>query len=187
MKYIFAILILFTHSIYSYQKYDLGISNDLKLLSRKVAKAQIGVREVGHNRGFEIDLYNITAGAKKGSPYCASGQYYCYQVASELLDVPNPLPKTAVANNLFNYAKKHGKKAKFVPVIDDFLVWNYPNSWKGHVERVIEVLKGGFVRTIAFNVSLGIDVGNDGKGGVTYKLRNIYTPLARMRVKGLIG
>lgn len=188
-KYIIILFLLFNVVvIQANQRYNLKLDSQIVSLSRKIAISQIGVTEnKGFNRSTQIDIYNKTVGVPMGSSYCAAGQYYCYEIASKDLNKKNPLPKTAVANNMLNIMKNKAIKTNFKPEIDDFIFWKYPNSWKGHVERIIEVKDGGWIRTIAFNVSFGKDLSNDGQDGVAYKLRNIFHPLAKMRVSGIMG
>lgn len=180
-------LIFVTQNSMATTRYEIDFNSELVACSRHIALQQIGVKEIRKNRSIEIDKYNRSIPVALGSPYCASGQYYCYDLASYYLQVTNRMPRTAVANNFFKHFQKYGKRTQYIPQVDDFIVWNYPNSWKGHIERIIEVKKGGFVKTIAFNVSAGNENSNDGKDGVMYKVRNIKHPLFRMRVRGICG
>lgn len=187
MKYIIIILI-FTSSLFSQSKFVVNIDSNIVNLSRTIALQQVGVIESkGKNRSPKIDEYNRIAGVSYGSPYCCSGQYYCYEYASQILNKENPLPRTAVASNMFNLLAKRSIRTAYKPAIDDFIVWQYKNSWKGHIERIIDKRSGGWIRTIAFNVSKRAETGNDGNDGVMIKTRNILHILSRMRVRGLIG
>lgn len=170
-------------------RYTVKFDSQLVELSRQIMLSYNGIREThGNNRGRELDSLQKEFGIKLGSSYCAILQYLAYQFASEELDVKNPIRKTAVANQIFSQLQKISKKTGYVPQIDDFIFWKYANSWQGHIERIIEICKGGWVLTIAANVSLGKDVSNDGNGGVTFKNRNIWHPLTRtLRPRGLQG
>lgn len=169
-------------------RYTVKFDSELVELSRQIAMSYDGLRETnGNNRSPELDSLLRIFKIKLGSSYCAILQWLAYQFASEELGVKNPLPKTAVANQIFTKLREISKKTGYVPEVDDFIFWIYANSWQGHIERIVEVYKGGWVLTIAFNVSLGKDVSNDGNGGATFKKRNIWHVLGRMRIRGLQG
>ena len=85
---------------------------------------------------------------------------------------------------MFNKAKQVGKKVSYKPQKNDLLFWIVTTT--GHVERIDSVLKGGWVKTIGFNTSSGTGNQRDGEG-VYLRKRNIYSPLSRMRVRGIIG
>ena len=187
-KFLLILLLANCFTLNAVERYVVKFDDCIVELSLYYAKSDVGIKEThGNNRGVELDAMLRRFGIKLGSPYCAIGQYDAYQRASEDLGVKNPMPKTAVANQIHSRLKALGKQTKFVARKDDFITWQYPNSWQGHIERIDSVMPGGWVRTIAYNVSAGRDLSNDGKDGVMYKRRNIYHPIARMRVRGLIG
>jgi hypothetical protein len=70
-------------------------SNVLSLAALNIAETQIQVREAtGHNDGKEVETYLRSVGLDKGYSWCMAFVYYCYQQASSVIGVPNPLKKT---------------------------------------------------------------------------------------------
>jgi hypothetical protein len=86
---------------------------------------------------------------------------------------------------MYNKAVTNGKRSVPEPQKHDLVVWRLPRSWKGHIERVIKTEEAGWIQTIGFNVSKYLN--GRKKEGVFKKRRNIYHPLGRMLVRGLIG
>ncbi len=183
---IFFIIILSYLSLYSIDKYVLSADRELVELSEIIGYCQIGATEKSNKNDGDVEKYLNSVGLKKGNPYCAAGQYWCFSEATKILKIDKmniPITKTGLANDIFNYAKQNGKATKPIPNRHDLIIWRKGKSIFGHTERIIEVKRAGWVRTIAFNV---LDK-NSGKEGVFIKQRNIYHPLSRMRVRGLMG
>lgn len=174
--------------LFSQVKYELPCNKQLLQKSHCIARSQIGVTEkTGKNDGKQVEMYLASVNLPKGNPYCAAGQYWCFKEAVRLLKLQEfliPIYRTGSTYLMFNKAKQIGKKVSYKPQKNDLLFWVVTTT--GHVERIDSVLKGGWVKTIAFNTSSGTGNQRDGEG-VYYKKRNIYSPLNRMRVRGLIG
>ncbi len=181
MKNLFKILLLisFTASLYAFDKYSLPCKKDLLDSSLDTALSQVGIIEGDGNTG-EVEKYAKNINLPKGSPYCAAGVFYCFdKAASDNSDIP--IPKTGVATSIFNFAKKYGTYTKAVPEKHDLIVWRLPRSWQGHVERIFDVEKAGWVKTIAFNSKKA------NLEGVFIQRRNLYHILGRLKVLGLVG
>jgi hypothetical protein len=185
MRYFFIIILLTTTKTLALEKYILECRNDLLELSEMYAISQIGTLEkTGRNDG-EVFKYQKLLGLKEGSPYCAAGIYWCYYQASNELRLgirDIPILKSAVANLIYNDAKRCGIIAEYIPEKHDLIVWRKPRSWSGHIERVLEVRKAGWVITIGFNTK-----DRSGNEGVFRKKRNVFHPLGRLAIRGLIG
>lgn len=184
---VFFAFILIALPALAVEKYIIYCNGELLEKSRIVALAEVGVMETGKNRG-EVQKYLKPFNARGGTPYCAAGLYWSFLQACHQMNMPKdsiPIPKTMLANGIYNYAKKRGRKAKVKVEVDDLIVWKRRASYRGHIERIISVGTGGNVRTIAFNSSQTIK----GKRleGVFIKNRNINKPLAKMRIRGFIG
>lgn len=182
MKYIILVL-LFANSIYAH-KYNMECNRALLIKSAEIALKQVGYREITENCSPKIKQYLASVGLNCGFAYCAAGQYYCFSEAAEELNIHKsniPISKTAVANRIYNEAKYIGEKVKYEAEKHDLIIWRRANSWSGHLERIIEVGQAGWVRTVAFNVKEG------NTEGVFIKKRNIFHPLGRMTIRGLIG
>lgn len=154
-------------------------------LRMELLEGEVGVMEIGNNRGSRIDEYNDSAlGFKKGrgAPYCQSLATWAWLKSGYL-----PYPRTAVANSPYDYARREGKRVSYKPEIGDEIKWIYPASWKGHTETIIKVLENGFVITVAGNVT-GKSLSNDPLGGgVKLMRRGIYQKIGKMTINGLVG
>ena len=179
---------LFPICLFSQVKYELKCNKELLLNSREICISQVGIKEAtGHNDGERVESYLASVGLSKGNPYCAAGQYWCFKEGARLLKLHEfliPIHKTGSTYLMFNKAKQIGKKVSYKPQKNDLLFWIVTTT--GHVERIDSVLKGGWVKTIGFNTSSGTGNQRDGEG-VYLRKRNIYSPLSRMRVRGIIG
>jgi len=171
---------------YGQVRYEVLADSCILIHSEQVAYWQVGVVEQKPNDSPEIRKYLQSVGINKPASYCAAGQYYCFYIASKNLYKSIPIPKTAVANNIFNYGKKNGTKTIYEAKRHDLIVWRKRNSWQGHVERIIRVEKAGWVYTIGFNTSSGKGNQRDGEG-VYIRKRNIKHPLGRLQIRGLYG
>lgn len=180
------LILLFIHlSIKASEKYILPCDAELLELSMKIAFEQVGMIEGNCNNKI-IGEYLKAVGIISKAPYCAAGQYYCFKKASEMLvDCQIPFPPTGIANEIFDYASKHGKRKKYYTERHCFIIWKLPKSWKGHIERVVKIHKAGWVTTIAFNVKSRCN-GRQCEG-VFLKKRNIYEPLGRLKIRGIVG
>lgn len=182
LKIIF-ILILFTfpQHITALVKYKLMCNSKLLDSSRVIAYQQLGI---SNRDSAIIKKYLKSVGLKFPNPYCAAGQYYCFWMASNRMNYSLdsiPLEPTGLAQNMFHKSKTKGLITKYLAENDDLIFWRYPKSWKGHVERVLETKTAGWVLTIGFNTKKG------NFEGVNILKRNIYHPLQRMQVLGIIG
>ena len=172
-------------------KYLIPCKTNLIKASRDSAIAQVGVREkTGKNDGFKVEQYLKSVGRFKGEAYCAAGQYWCFY--SACLDLKYPLTdipifKTGSTVTMFIEATRIGFRIKPVPENNDLIFWRKPNEWKGHVERIIEVLKAGWVKTVGFNTSSGNTGSQDDGEGVYFRKRNVNHFLGRMVLRGYLG
>lgn len=157
--------------------------------SRQVMLGEVGKIETGHNRGI-ADKYNKTLKLPLGSPYCQSGQYWCYWAACQQLHYTYryiPMPRNGMANSTYDYIRRNGHKTKYIPRIDDFIVWKSPKNYSGHIERIIAVGRAGWVKTVGFNTSSGKRGSQRDGGGVWIRNRNIRHPLGSRGIRGLAG
>ncbi|MDX9790450.1 MAG: hypothetical protein WC313_05510 [Candidatus Kapaibacterium sp.] len=154
-------------------------------MSEQILMDQVGKREKHANQGI-VTVYLRSVGLKSGNPYCAAGQYYCYAEACNRLGLKEtyiPFKKTGLSREIYNDAAKKGKRVDYSPAKHDFIIWRLKgNSWRGHIERIIKVCDKGWVLTVGFNVAM-----DDGGEGVAIKKRNIYHPVGRLIIYGLVG
>lgn len=190
---ILVIFLLFAATIESLSatKYLIPCKITLIKASRDSAIAQVGVREkTGKNDGFKVEQYLKSVGRFKGDAYCAAGQYWCFYSACLDLKYPLteiPIYKTGSTVTMFNKAIRTGHKIIPVPSNNDLIFWRKPNEWKGHVERIIEVLKAGWIKTVGFNTSSGNNGSQDDGEGVYFRKRNVNHFLGRMVLRGFLG
>lgn len=186
MRFILAILIL-SISVYSQSRYELECPKELIKCSYEFLIGEIGKTETGNNRGI-ADAYNRSIGNPLGSPYCQAGQYWCYVQACTKLNLPYyliPMPKNGLANSTFDYAKRLGKRTAYIPQVHDFIIWKSFRDYTGHIERTVEILKGGWIYTVGFNTG---SRSQDNGEGVAKVKRNIKFPLNRIKkIRGLVG
>jgi len=172
-------------------KYLIPCKTNLIKASRDSAIAQVGVREkTEKNDGFKVEQYLKSVGRFKGDAYCAAGQYWCFYSACLDLKYPLadiPIYRTGSTVTMFNKAIRTGHKIIPVPSDNDLIFWRKPNEWKGHVERIIEVMKAGWIKTVGFNTSSGNNGSQDDGEGVYFRKRNINHFLGRMVLRGFIG
>jgi hypothetical protein len=181
----FFLLIFIPSVAFSQLKYEIECRNDLLQYSQIIGMQQVGTIELGNRNDGSVAKYLKSVGLSEGNPYCAAGQYYIFYEACKHLKLPQsqiPIPRTGLANAMYSYAKQQGNKVKYEAKLHDLLVWRKAKTSFGHIERIIEVNSKGNVTTLAFNV-----MGTNGKEGVFTKKRNIYHPLQRLKVRGLIG
>ena len=149
----------------------------------RIAGQQVGTRETGQNRGA-VEKYQRSAGIAYGSPYCYAGLYWCADSTFRKTGQRNPLLRTGLASLGRAHLDKQAKESA-VPARVNLIFWQFPNSAFGHVDLGIETLQGGWIKCIGFNTGGG-GSHRDG-GGVNYVKRNINHPLAKMKLKQIIG
>lgn len=71
---------------------------ELADLAVEVALGEVGVREVGRNKGQRVEEYQTSVGMPPGNPWCAAFVYWCFNEAAKRLKIPCPLPKAWAVN-----------------------------------------------------------------------------------------
>lgn len=176
-------ILLISLNLLAQSKYLLVTDSVILVNSHKVLIQQIGVTEKQPNWGEPISSYLRSVGINSPAPYCNAGQYYCFaKVTSNV-----PMVKSGLAISSYQKALKQGLKAPYVAQVHDLIVWNKPQTIFGHIERIIEVGKAGWCYTVGFNTTSGTKGNQRDGGGVYRRRRNIYHPLGRNAIKGLIG
>jgi hypothetical protein len=185
--YCTVLILLLAYDAYSYEKYMLKAQSKMINDSEKIMLRQVGVTEkTNRNDGKQIKKYLDLFGFKEGTSYCAAGLYWCYyQAYLNDKSLVIPVNKTAVASEVFFYAKRNGKKCTYKAERNDLIVWKMNNSYRGHIERVVKTEKAGWLKTVGFNTTGTIN--GTRKEGVFIKRRNIFHPLMKMKVRGIVG
>ncbi len=170
----------------SQHKYSIECNKELLWASLDSCKSQVGIIEKKNNSGKVekyLKLFNL-----KNAPYCAAGQYWCFYTAKNDLNLSNikiPIYKSAVASEMYFKTIAFAKKVYFKPHVNDLIFWKNRNSYNGHVERIIKVLSKTTVLTIGFNTKKIIN--NKTFEGVFIRKRNIFHPIGRKKILGIIG
>lgn len=191
---ILLLLILFMGKVEAQTRYELKADSELLHQSKHIMMDHVGIKEAtGNNDGDTIALVLKSVNIYTESPYCQAFIYYCFDEARKLIlrlcgrVVNIPIPKSAVAQSSFNYARKSGKRTKYEPKVNDLIVWKHSSNWTGHVERVTEVKENGTVITVGANTHNGKS-GNQREGnGIFIRKRNVKHILGRLKVRGLVG
>jgi hypothetical protein len=180
------IVFLIAVECFSQKRYELNCREELVNVSLDSAICQVGIREKSNRNDGDVEKYLRIFNLKRGNPYCAAGQYWCFYRAALDLKMSLkeiPLLKSALAFAMFNHAKNNGVRTNFNPVRNDLIFWRKKNSVRGHVERIISVGKSGVVFTVGFNTVNK----NTGEEGVFLQKRNLHQPLGRLVVRGVVG
>lgn len=180
------IILLLPIALYSQSKYELSANRELLDKSMQIAIEQVGTIEKSNRNDGAVEKYWRSVGLTTPSPYCAAGIYYCFAEGCKQLNLhPTyiPIPRTGLAQSIYQYAKSYGTKQSYKPDIHNLIVWRKGKTIYGHIERIIKVQDAGWVQTVAFNVKDS----ESGKEGVFIKKRNIYHPIGRLRLLGLVG
>ena len=190
MKYLIIIL-LFPLFVFAQSRYELSSNPCLLEVSEEVLRSQIGLKEkTGHNDGEHVKKYLLSVGIKTPAPYCQAGQYWCFVQACDSLGFSYdliPIPKSGLAISSFNYAKKHGKKVKYIAKQHDLFSWKISSGWSGHVERIVQTIRNSKVITGGFNTSNGLK-GSQNEGNCNaYRLRSLRSSIGNLKVYGLVG
>ncbi len=181
------IIITSIESMTAVLRYELPSAKVITELSLNIAISQNGISNA--KNPDVIKQYLNAAGVGYYNPFCMSGQYWSFVKAKQIIDyvnlmfgfnIPNkiPIPKTALANKPFFYAKKNGTLTAYKPQRNDLIIWFVSNTINGHIERIISVNNDGWVTTIAFNTD---------NREVKFKKRHITNPLGTRLVRGLVG
>ena len=182
------VILLISNDLFAMEKYLLVCCDVLLKVSLDSAMHQVGKIEKTNKNDGDVQIYQKAVGLKKGEPYCAAGVYWCFASAANDLGLSvNEISvvRTGLANKMYNEAKKKGTRVVYKAKKNDLIVWRKRNSYNGHIERIFEVGRAGWVKTVGFNVA-GI-VNNKQVEGVFIKKRNIYQRIQNLFIRGLIG
>jgi hypothetical protein len=179
------LIFLSSISLFSQSKFEIKGDSSILVCSDEVLKL-LANQEINEkdDPDMVLNIIRTAGGIHKNTAWCYALQFFAFEVCNTSL---NPLHKTLVANNGFNYAAKKGRKVKYEVKLFDLIFWKKQSSWQGHTERVIKVLNRNWVITIGGNTSKDNSNIRNG-GGVYFKQRNLNAPLSRLLlVRGIIG
>lgn len=165
------------------------------LRSLDTLRTYVGVTErTGRNDGPAVERILASVGLGRGNPWCYALQYHAFAVTTPR----PPILRTGLVAAGWNDAMRRGSIVAYEPLIGDLVVWRYlaPDP-RGHIERIFDVKRGGWVITIGGNVppeppgatlprAIQDRRERDGQGA-WQRRRNVRHPLGRMLLRGLIG
>jgi hypothetical protein len=177
----FSFLIFLQTFAYSVEYYELPVNSGF---SDKLIQTQyryVGTIEIPNNRGAKIDSMNRIAGVSVGSPWCASFVVFTSDKSGQIIST-----KSALAQNHFHYAKKHGRSSSKDRIqAGSLIIWRLGNTSSGHIETILSVV-GNNVITIGGNTSAGVGDQRNGDG-VFIRMRSLTEPMGSLRVLGVVN
>jgi hypothetical protein len=180
------LIFLLPFILYSQNKFEIPANGILLEKSLEIALKQVGTTEASNRNDGPVEKYWRSVGLISPSSYCAAGIYYCFYEACKQSNLPIsliPIPRTGLAQVIFNFAKSNGIKTSYKPEKHNLIVWRKGQTSFGHIEKIFKVQNAGWVQTVAFNTKDQVS----GKEGVFIKKRNIYHPIGRLKILGLVG
>jgi len=144
---------------------------DLVDRALSIAVREIGIREVGRNRGPRVEEYLASVGLPPGNPWCAAFVHWCFARAAEDLERERAAcfdvlaPRTGGVHKMWRripekYRQRH-------PTVGALFFHN-AGAGMGHVGFVKEVLSQDRFSTVEGNTD---DVGSREGDGVRSKSR----------------
>lgn len=139
----------------------------------QIAAREVGVREVGRNRGPRVEEYQAIAGGLPGDPWCAAFVSACFWWASQELGEPTPFMPTMGAQKLWRRALAHQRYVEPEPGRVFVLDHGGGLGHCGFVESIRADSSGVEMVTIEGNTA--DDGGREGDG-VYRRIRRLPSP-----------
>lgn len=145
----------------------------------KMMEDFIGVREVGNNRGEEVEFFQAHTGSK-GEPYCVS---FAVKIINDgvckPLGLKDALPKIAGSQRLFSWAKERNLLNTTGFKRGDLVIWRkykmvdgvLTETPFGHLATIITVLPEN---KELITVEANTDIAKDREGDGVYQLTRSY-------------
>jgi CHAP domain len=133
----------------------------------RVALTQLGVHEIGtSNWGGKVSEYLKSTGIDFGAAWCAAFVHWCYEAAGY------ELGGGASVGNFLGWAEQRGY-ARSKPTKGAIACFNFGegHGFGDHTGIVLNVLPGGFIRTIEGNTSAASGGSQSNGGCVAIKTR----------------
>lgn len=113
-----------------------GSGDKLALEVIRIASGYIGTKEVPKNAGAQVITFLNSVGLGAGQPWCMAFVYYCFNVASQNLNLQNPLSKTGHCMTQWYTASPVLKSQ--TPRVGSVFIMSYGDG-KGHTGIVTKV------------------------------------------------
>lgn len=140
------------------------------------ARKYVGVREVGSNRGPEVEMFLRSVGARPGNSWCAAFGGYCLTAGK----AKSPTVRKALARA---YVTSKSIKAReviegrYTPPPGTIIIWRKGDTIFGHF-AFVEFWQKKSGTTVEGNT--GPDGGRDGDG--VYRKKRTINPYAEFRI-----
>ena len=141
-----------------------------------------GVREVGNNQGKWVEMIQYTVNLSKGDAWCMAACQAAVRFVELTLGIQS---KLAVGGHCISVFKQSSDCQVAVPEEGDLIVYQHGDSFKGHVEGIIEIYKGLFAFTMGGNTSSGPGVESEGDGQY-FRMRTLRGPTGTMKIYGYL-
>ena len=142
---------------------------DLRSRIVSIAQHEVGVREMGRNRGVRVDQYIFAAEGQLGEPWCASFCEWVYENAYSPRKAPFDIGRSVP--DLMRRAQSRGRTVQPKDVLPGDLVCVTRADGSGrHVGIATSTVDNGYVKTIEGNTN---DNGSAEGDGVYARIRPI--------------
>lgn len=138
---------------------QLKAATPLRLRALAEGRKQVGVEEVGHNRGAAVDAIVRYANGDLGEPYCVDGMIWCYGHAGSRAVRPGYPRAVRLMLQPGVVKTSNPQPGNLVRFVFD------------HTGMFVKDLGNGTIRTLEFNTGTG-DVSDPSGGGVFYRTRD---------------
>lgn len=128
----------------------------------EIAISEVGVREVGRNRGQRIEEYLATVHLDPGDPWCAAFVAWCFARAAAERGVSSPVPGVGAVNKLWRQCPATWRQAQ--PTVGAIFIHfeNPENPYShGHTGLVVSV-EDSLCHTVEGNTDNGGSREGDG-------------------------
>ena len=119
----------------------------------EIARKEVGVREVGSNRGRRVEEYLAATGLPGGYAWCSAFVAWCAKKGAVVEKTLCPLVLTADCDVLLAFARKHGILNSAPAPGDVFLVMATPSD--AHHTGFVTEVDGNAFETVEGNTNVG--------------------------------
>ena len=138
---------------------------ELVRVTLHVAHQEIGIREVGNNRGKRVIEYLNSVGLGGGNPWCAAFVYWCIEQAAHHLKERNPAIRTGYCPYIANFGRDTRTLTDRPEAGDTFLVYGISHGvFRAHHTGLVTGLTDGGRRFATIEGNTNIDGSSEGIG-----------------------
>lgn len=136
------IFILLLMSLLSCKKQEVVNTKEIVVVEQQIVgrdklkniySEQIGILEVGNNKGDDVFKYQKAAGVKSGMPWCGSFVFYCLKQYDSTFTIKNPAQAASYFKDEEKIIVIRGEVKKMRPQHGDLIGISYSSNKIGHV------------------------------------------------------